>query len=83
MYHTLVTAARQQLSASTATHSASKDSVTWASIIMAHSVILQLSEGFNYPNTLRSQRVQISDFLLYVPFVGKGLKIMYHMSAGN
>ena len=27
---------------------------------------LQLSEHFDYPNTLRSQRVRISDFLLYL-----------------
>ena len=27
---------------------------------------LQLSEHFTYPNTLRSQRVRITDFLLYI-----------------
>ena len=41
-------------------------SVTWASIIMAPSVILQLSERFSYSNTLRSQRVRITDFLYTV-----------------
>ena len=38
--------------------------VTWASIIWTLSVMLQLSERFSYPNTLRSQCIRISDVLL-------------------
>ena len=41
-------------------------SVTLASAIMAPSVLLLLSEHFSYLNTLRSQRVWISDFLCTV-----------------
>ena len=38
--------------------------VPWASIILAPSVILQLSKHCSYLNILWSQRVRISDFLL-------------------
>ena len=41
-------------------------SVTLASTVMAPSVLLLLSEHFNYPNTLRSQCIWISDFLCTV-----------------
>ena len=61
----MVTAARQQLSASAATHSA-HSSVMWANIIWTPSVMLQLSEHFSYPNTLWSQHVRISDLQLYM-----------------
>ena len=64
----MVTAARQQLSASAATHSADPRtvSVMWANIIWTPSVMLQLSEHFSYPNTPRSQHVRISDLRLYI-----------------
>ena len=62
-----MTAAHQQLSTSAATHSADPRtvSVTWANNIWMPSVMLQLSEHFSYPNTLRSQHVWISDLRLY------------------
>ena len=39
-------------------------SVMWANIIWTPSVMLQLFEHFSYPNTLRSQHVQMSDLRL-------------------
>ena len=65
MYRTLVTVARQQLSARTTTHSV----YSFCHMLVLYGCLLL---SFSYPNisvirtnTLRSQRAQISDLLLY------------------